>query len=122
MLCGPSNGLALLARASGVVDEARSPFSYQWEAERGDCFRVFGVAEEPVDDLEVEVFGPRHDRLLLENQNHRWVVVGENGPFCAPRAGTFEAQFSTHGGRGTVAISVWRGAHMLAVGKSRTKL
>jgi len=122
MLCGPSNGLALLGRASGVVDEARSPFAYQWEAERGDCFRIIGVAEEPVDDLEVEVFGPHHDRLFLENQNHRWVIAAENGPFCAPHAGTFEAEFSTHGGRGAVAISVWRGAHMLAVGKSRTKL
>jgi hypothetical protein len=122
MLCGPPNGLSLLARASGVVDEARKPFTYQWEAERGDCFRVFGVAEEPVEDLEVELFGPHRERLFLENQNRRWVVAAENGPFCAPKEGTFEAQFSTHGGFGTVAISVWRGARMLAVRGARTKL
>src|SRR5262249_51789028 len=117
-----SNGLSLLARAAGVVDEARAPFTYQWEAERGDCFRVFGVAEEPVEDLEVEVFGPHHERLFLGNQNHRWVVASEGGPFCAPHEGTFEAQFSTHGGHGTVAISVWRGARMLATRSGRTKL
>lgn len=122
MLCGPPNGLSLLARAAGVVDEARKPFVYQWEAERGDCFRVFGVAEDPVEDLEVEVFGPHRERLFLENQNRRWVVAAENGPFCAPKEGTFEAQFTTHGGHGTVAISVWRGARMLAVRGARTKL
>jgi hypothetical protein len=122
MLCGPANGLTLLARASGVVDEARGPFAYQWEAERGDCFRVFAVAEAPVDDLEVEVFGPPRERLFLENQNRRWVLARENGPFCAPREGTFEAQFTTHGGHGTVAISIWRGARMLAVRGARTKL
>jgi hypothetical protein len=122
MLCGPPNGLSLLARASGQVDEARKPFTYQWEAERGDCFRVFGVAEEPVEDLEVEVFGPHRERLFLENQNRRWVVATENGPFCAPKEGTFEAQFSTHGGHGTVAISVWRGARMLAVRGARARL
>jgi hypothetical protein len=122
MLCGPPNGLSLLARAVGVVDEARKPFVYQWEAERGDCFRVFGVAEEPVEDLEVELFGPHRERLFLENQNRRWVVASENGPFCAPKEGTFEAQFTTHGGHGTIAISVWRGARMLATRGARTKL
>jgi hypothetical protein len=122
MLCGPPNGLSLLARATGVVDEATKPFVYQWEAERGDCFRVFGVAEDSVEDLEVELFGPHRERLFLENQNRRWVVAAENGPFCAPKEGTFEAQFTTHGGHGTVAISVWRGARMLAVRGSRTKL
>ena len=32
--------------------------------------------------------------------------------FCAAEAGTFEARFSTHGGRGDLALTVWRGERM----------
>jgi len=121
MSCGPSNGLTLIGSMTGAVDEARAPALYQWDAERHDCFRLFAVAAEPVEDLEVEIVfvAPHAERVSLTNQNRRWAVVDEDGPFCAPHAGTYEARFSTHGGHGRLAAAVWKGARM---GAARGKL
>jgi hypothetical protein len=123
--CGPENGLSLVGRVQGTVDEARTTLAaYQWSADRGDCFRVFAVAAAPVDDLEVEVVvvAPRAERVSLTNQSQRWVVIDEDGPFCARHAGTYEARFSTHSGRGVFAAAVWKGARMLAAAPNRIKL
>jgi hypothetical protein len=111
--CGPSGGLAQLARLHGVVDEAGSPVTLRWHAERGDCFRLFAVAAEPAEDLEAEVLGPHGVRVSLTNQNRRWVVVDEKEPFCAAQEGQFEGRFTTHAGRAEVAVAVYRGARMV---------
>ncbi len=111
--CGPVNGLTSFARANGTVDEAEGPFVYQWAVHRHDCYRLFAVAAAPVDDLEVEIVQLRGPRVSLTNQNRRWLVVDEGGPFCALRDGEFEAHFSTHSGHGEVSVAIWRGEHML---------
>lgn len=116
--CGPSTGLTQLARINGVVDEARNGPTLRWDASSGDCFRLFAVAGEPVEDLGVDVKGPHGSFSSATNQNRRWLVVGEDGFFCARREGQFEATFSTHTGRGAVAAAVWRGAHMFARAKT----
>jgi hypothetical protein len=116
LACGPVTGLTRYARANGIVDESGPPVVLRWKAERKDCFRLFAVAGTPVDDLEVEIVGPRGSRVSLTNQSRRWVVVGEDGPFCAPDAGAFEARVSTHGGRAPVSAAVWRGARMFVPG------
>ena len=114
--CGPSTGLTQLARINGVVDEANAGPTLRWDASRGDCFRLFAVAGEPVEDLEVDVKGPHGSFAALTNQNRRWLVAGEDALFCAAQKGQFEAIFSTHAGRGAVAAAVWRGAHMAFTG------
>jgi hypothetical protein len=116
--CGPSTGLTQLARINGVVDEAQSGPTLRWDAARHDCFRLFAVASEPVEDLAVDVKGPHGSYASMTNQNRRWLVVGEDGFFCAPQKGQFEATFSTHAGRGAVAAAVWRGAHMFTKAKT----
>jgi hypothetical protein len=112
--CGPSTGLTEFGHITGAVEEAatRGP-TLRWKAERGDCFRLFAVAGDPVEDLEVEVRGPKGTSPSLTNQNRRWLIAGEEGPFCADRDGQFEAEFATRAGRGTLAAAVWRGAHMV---------
>jgi hypothetical protein len=118
--CGPSTGLTQLARINGVVDEASRGPTLRWDADRRDCFRLFAVASDPVEDLEVDVKGPHGSFASMTNQNRRWLVAGEDGLFCAPQKGQFEAVFSTHAGRGEVSAAVWRGANMVArhAGKS----
>lgn len=114
MACGPVNGLTLLRSFNGLVDENQPPSAatHRWDAERGDCFRVFAVGEPSIEDLEVEVERPHGAGVVLENQNRRWVLVSEDRPFCSSRAGEFVARVSTHGGKGRYALSVWRGAKM----------
>lgn len=130
--CGPVNGLSLLRRWMGNVDEAKLPSSatHSWDATRGDCFRLVAVADAAVEDLEIEVDPPKprkgeeadeDERGLLANQNRRWVVLAEEGPFCAHRDGEFVARVSTHGGKGAYALSVWRGANMWTKPKSKRK-
>lgn len=114
MVCGPVNGLTLLRTFRGAVDENQPPSTggHRWDAERGDCFRVFAVGEAPIEDLEVEVSRPHGAGVVLENQNRRWVLVAGDRPFCSSEPGEFVARVSTHGGRGQYALSVWRGAKM----------
>lgn len=116
LACGPATGLTRVARLNGTVDENTSQVVLRWKAELRDCFRLFAVAGAPVDDLEVQIVGPHGTQASLTNQSRRWVVVGEQGPFCAPEAGDFEARFSTHGGRAALSAAVWRGAGMLGRG------
>ena len=54
MACGPVNGLTLARKWTGRVDETASPSraTHQWDADRGDCFRLFAVGEATIDDLE----------------------------------------------------------------------
>lgn len=115
MACGPVNGLTLARKWTGRVDETASPSraTHHWDADRGDCFRLFAVGEATIDDLEVEVERPNGDGVLLENQSRPWVVVSEDRPFCTERDGEFVARVSTHGGSGVYALSVWRGARMV---------
>ncbi|HVU05307.1 MAG TPA: hypothetical protein VHE30_26345 [Polyangiaceae bacterium] len=114
--CGPVTGLDRHAHATGIVDEAGPPVRLPFTAVRGDCFRVFAVADAPVDDLEAEVVGPKGVSVTLANQGRRWVVLGEEGPFCPAEPGDYEVRLSTHAGRGNVAAYLRRGARMRVKG------
>jgi len=116
-VCGPPSGLVKLARISGTIDEAGRSTTLRWDAERGDCFRVFAVAGNPAEDLDVEVKGTAGPGIVLANPTRRWAVVGEQGVFCAVRAGRFEASFTTHAGTAELEAAVWRGARMLSRGQ-----
>jgi hypothetical protein len=120
--CGPVAGLTELAKTSGVVDERGRGPTLRWDAERGDCFRVFAVAAEPVEDIQVDVHGKSSVTEAHVDVNRRWAVVGEDGPFCAGRAGHFEASFTTHAGTGELVASVWRGARMIPRGEGTRPL
>ncbi|HVW28973.1 MAG TPA: hypothetical protein VHC69_26595 [Polyangiaceae bacterium] len=111
--CGPVSGLTELAKTSGRVDEAGRGPTLRWDADRGDCFRLFAVAAEPVEALKVDVKSAVSTSSLHADARRRWAVLGEDGPFCAGRAGHFEASFTTHAGSGELFAAVWRGARML---------
>jgi hypothetical protein len=110
--CGPVTGLTRLAHVVSQVDETAAPAVLRFTADKHDCFRLFGVAGQGVDDLEVEIVGPHASRVTLVNQNRRWVVVGEGAPFCTPAPGDYEAHFTTHAGRAPLAAAIYRGADM----------
>jgi hypothetical protein len=110
--CGPVSGLVELAKTGGIVGEtARGP-TLRWDAERGDCFRIFAVAAEPVQDVKIDVRSKASGVEAHVDVNRRWAVVGEEGLFCAARAGHVEASFATHVGTGELVASVWRGQRM----------
>jgi hypothetical protein len=110
--CGPLSGLVELAKTSGVVDETGRGATLRWDAERGDCFRLFVVAAEPVEDLRIDVKSKAAAVEVHVDVNRRWAVVGEDGPICVGRAGHVEASFTTHVGTGELVASVWRGQRM----------
>ena len=112
VVCGPPSGLVKLAWTGGVLDETGRAPKLRWDAERGDCFRLFAVAGQPVEDLQVEVRGTAGLEGALANETRRWAVVGEHGLFCAERAGHYQAVFGTHEGTGELAAAVWRGARL----------
>jgi hypothetical protein len=103
-----------MARASGVVDETGKGPPLRWQADRGDCFRLFAVAGTPVEDLEVTVGGKGIAASTVTSSSRRWAVVGEQGLFCSEHGGPFEATFTTHAGSAELVATVWRGARMLS--------
>jgi hypothetical protein len=120
--CGPPSGLVQLARTNGTIDEAGRAPVLRWDAERGDCFRLFAVAGAKVEDLAVKIEatdGIDAPSSSSESPSRRWAVLGEEGVFCAPRAGHFTAVFTTHAGSGELAAAVWRGARMVSRKLSR---
>jgi len=115
MACGPISGLTEIAKTSGTLEEAGRKPTLGWDALRGDCFRLFAVATEPVEDIDVEIdfASTPKETIAHVDPSRRWAVVGEDGPLCATRTGHFEAFFTTHAGSGEIAAAVWRGARML---------
>lgn len=107
------SGLVELAKTSGVVDETGHGPTLRWEADRGDCFRLFAVAAEPVEDVQIDVKSKTAAVDAHVDANRRWAVVGEDGPLCVGRAGRVEASFTTHAGTGELVASVWRGQRMV---------
>jgi hypothetical protein len=102
VLCGPSNGMRKVAVGGKNGGE------HTWEANAGDCFRIFAVGEPSVEDLDVEVLDPGGHRLARDSSDDRWPIVKPDGPFCTVADGTHRARVRIERGLGRHALEVWR--------------
>lgn len=108
-MCGPSNGMKKLTTAKDVeLTTAGAPREHRWQAEAGDCYRIFAVAEPSVEDLDVEVFDPGGKRIAFDTSDDRWPIVQPDGAFCAFVAGEYRAIVRAQRGSGKYSIEIWR--------------
>jgi hypothetical protein len=66
------------------------------------------VAVTAVADLEVEVFGPDGDSVVLVNSDASWALVPPSEALCVAREGRYAAKVRTHGGSGRYVLDLWR--------------
>lgn len=106
-MCGPPNGMIAVGpvRSGDALDAAED---HRLEAEAGNCFRIFAVADAFVSDLGVEVISPRGHAITWDRNGDRWPVLDPNGPFCLFDAGTYTIRARALSGQGRYALQIWR--------------
>jgi hypothetical protein len=108
LLCGPSNGMVRADGTEGAVAAGHPPVSWQLPAVRGECYRVFAVAEASVEDLDVVVRSSRGATIAADHGDDAWPVVQPDRPFCALEDDTVSVEVSTRRGSGKFAAEAWK--------------
>ncbi|MEZ4224047.1 MAG: hypothetical protein R3B13_24070 [Polyangiaceae bacterium] len=109
LLCGPQNGMTKLTDTKEAdVTEGGKGREHAFEAQAGDCYRIFAVAEPSVEDLDIEVLSPSGRRVAFDSSDDRWPVVKPDGPFCVTEDGVHRARVQAQRGHGRYAVEIWR--------------
>jgi hypothetical protein len=109
LLCGPENGMRRLSKApiEGTVSEGAPGTTSTFEAKRGECYRVFAVAEATVSDLDVTVHSSRGAPVAADHGEDTWPIVQPDRPFCPLENDRYTLEIAAHRGHGRVAAEVW---------------
>lgn len=115
ILCGPENGMKRLSRQpmQGTVAPGGPAVTETFEAKRGECYRVFAVAESAGDagagvaDLDVVVRSSRGAAIAADHGEDSWPIVQPDRPFCALEDDRYTVEVSAKKGSGRFAAEVW---------------
>ncbi|MRG90514.1 hypothetical protein [Polyangium spumosum] len=109
MLCGPANGMRRVTKEAfeGEVAEGGAPVSFPLKAKKGECYRVFAVADPTVTDLDVVVRSSRGTSIAKDHGEDRWPIVQPDRPFCPLEDDTLTVELAARRGKGTVVAEVW---------------
>jgi hypothetical protein len=108
-LCGPENGMKRLSKAAieGTVKEGGPGVTDTFEARRGECYRVFAVAEPSVADLDVVVRSSRGAAVAADHGEDAWPIVQPDRPFCPLEDDRYTVEIGAKRGTGRFAAEVW---------------
>ena len=109
ILCGPENGMKRLSQRplEGSVTAGGPSVSETFEARRGECYRVFAVAEAGVGDLDVVVRSSRGAAIAADHGEDAWPIVQPDRPVCALEDDRYTVEVSAERGSGRFAAEVW---------------
>jgi hypothetical protein len=109
LLCGPENGMRRLSKKAmeGLVAEGGPAVTETFEARRGECYRVFAVAEPSVADLDVVVRSSRGVPVAADHGEDPWPIVQPDRPFCPRDDDRYSVEVSARRGHGRFAGEVW---------------
>lgn len=109
LLCGPVNGMRRLEPEpfEGTVTAGQLPVTRRLEGKRGECYRIFAVAEPSVLDLDVQVLSSRNVAIAADHNEDTWPIVQADRPFCPLADDTLAVELSTRRGGGRFAAEVW---------------
>jgi hypothetical protein len=110
LLCGPENGMRRMSPTTleGSVSEGSAPASSTFSGKRGECYRVFAVAEPSVADLDVTIESSRGAAIAADHGEDAWPIVQPDRPFCPLEDDTLTLRISARRGAGRFAAEVWR--------------
>lgn len=109
LLCGPENGMKRLSRETfaGAVREGGPGAAESFDARRGECYRVFAVAEPGVVDLDVAVRSSRGAAVAADHGEDAWPIVQPDRPFCPLEDDRYTVEVTAKRGAGRFAAEVW---------------
>ncbi len=120
LLCGPENGMHRMSKKGaggarsgppaaieGLVSAGGPPLHDGFDVRRGDCFRIFAVAEPSVADLDVVVRSSRGSAIAGDHGEDNWPIVQPDRPFCALEDDLWSWEITAKRGAGRVAAEVW---------------
>lgn len=109
LLCGPENGMRRLSRQplEGSVAEGSPAVTEPLEARRGECYRIFAVAEPTVIDLDITVESSRGAGIAADHSEDSWPIVQPDRPFCPLADDRVTLSITARRGRGRFAAEVW---------------
>ena len=109
VLCGPENGMKRLSKQplEGTVREGGPSVSETFEARRGECYRVFAVAEPSVADLDFVLRSSRGAAVAADHGEDAWPIVQPDRPVCPLEDDRYTFEVSAKRGSGRFAAEVW---------------
>jgi len=109
LLCGPENGMRRLSPQAlvGSVAEGQPPVVETFPSKRGECYRIFAVAEPGVGDLDVAVRSSRDAIIATDHGEDTWPIVQPDRPFCVLEDDTLRIEISAKRGQGRFAAELW---------------
>ncbi len=110
LLCGPENGMVRLSKEplEGAVTEGGPPITTRFAAVRGECYRVFAVADAGVSDLDVVVRSSRGTAVAADHGEDAWPIVQPDRPLCALEDDKLDVEVTARRGSGRFAAEIWR--------------
>jgi hypothetical protein len=109
LLCGPENGMKRLSKKplEGTVSAGGPSVIESFEARRGECYRVFAVAEAGVADLDVVLRSSRGSAIAADHGEDAWPIVQPDRPVCALEDDRVGVEVSAKRGSGRFAAEIW---------------
>jgi hypothetical protein len=109
VLCGPANGMSRVdgPAMQGTVAEGKATTAGKLRASRGECLRIFAVADPGVSDLDVVVRSSRGAAVGADHSEDRFPIVQPDRPLCFLDDDELTIEVSARG-RGRFAAEVWR--------------
>jgi hypothetical protein len=106
-VCGPANGMRRIG--SGMEGNAReAPSRHPLPVRASTCYRVFGVADLGVTDLDVVVQSVRGTRLAADDVEDRVVMVERDRPFCSFGDEELTIEVRAKSGAGRYALEIYQ--------------
>lgn len=91
----------------GSVAEGQPPVVETFSSKRGECYRIFAVAEAQVGDLDVAVKSSRDAVIAADHGEDAWPIVQPDRPFCVLEDDTLRIEISARRGQGRFAAELW---------------
>ncbi len=109
LLCGPANGMHRASKdpIEGEVAEGQAPITQSFSSKKGECYRIFAVAEPSVSDLDVVVHSSRGTAIAADHGEDAWPIVQPDRPFCPLEDDTLTIELTAKHGKGRVVAEVW---------------
>jgi hypothetical protein len=109
LLCGPANGMRRLEPEpfEGAVAAGQLPVTRTLAGKRGECYRIFAVAESSVIDLDIQVLSSRNVGIAADHNEDTWPIVQADRPFGPLADDALTVELSTRRGGGRFAAEVW---------------
>lgn len=108
MLCGPYHGMRRVGEAwTGSIGPGTQARSHTLDARKGQCFRVFAVADQHVSGLVLRALLPDGKPIAEGTTAERWAALGSDGAWCVDHDAAVVVRIESSSGSGSYCAQAW---------------